>query len=63
MSMIDLVLAKRELLQYVQDVRVRLEGTCIKRIEVVNGNRRIKSEKLKEHQYKGRHVRVLRVRE
>ena len=67
--MIDLVLVKRDMLRYVQDVRavrgmgqdlhdhhavlckVRLVGEWIKRREVLVGARRIRSEKLREHQY------------
>ena len=30
----------------------RLGGACIKRREIVDGARRIRSEKLREHQYK-----------
>ena len=66
--MIDLVLVKRDILRFVQDVRavrgmghslsdqnvvlckVRLVGAWIKRGEVVVGARRIRSEKLREHQ-------------
>ena len=68
-SMIDLVLVKRDMLRYVQDVRVvrkmerslsdhhvvlckvRLLEVWIKKREVVVGARRIRSEKLREHQY------------
>ena len=63
-SMIELVLVKRDIMQYVQDVRtvggmglslsdhhVRLVGICIKRREVVVEVRKIRSEKLKEYQY------------
>ena len=67
-TMIDLVLVKKAMLCYVQDVmtvrgigrglschhvvlcKVRLVGTW-KRGEGVNGARRIRSEKLREHQY------------
>ena len=65
--MIDLVLGKKDMLCYVQDLRavremargllyhhvlckVRLEGTRIKRREVVNGTRSLRSDKLREHQ-------------
>ena len=75
--MIDLVLVKKAMLCYVQDVRavrgmgrglsdhhvvlckVRLVGTWIKRRKVVNGARRIRSEKLWECQYMERHVDLL----
>ena len=68
--MIDLVLVKKDMLRYVQDVRavrgmgrglsdhhvvlgkVGLVGTWIKRREVVVGGRWIRSEKLREHQYR-----------
>ena len=68
--MIGLVLVKKDLLRYVQDLRavrgigrdlsdhhvvlckVRLVGTWIKRREVINGARRIRSEKLREHQHR-----------
>ena len=64
-SIIDLVLVKKDMLRFVQDVRVgrgmgheisdhnivlckvRLVGTGIKRREVVDGARRIRSEKLR----------------
>ena len=76
-SMIDLVLVKRDILRYVQDVRVmrgmghdlsdhyvvlckfRLVGAWITRIEVVVEARRIRSEKLREHQYREGYVRSL----
>ena len=66
--MIDLVVVKRGILRYVQDVRwvrgmgrglsdhhvvlrkVRLVGAWIKRRAVVVGARRIRNEKLREHQ-------------
>ena len=69
-STIDLVLVKRDILRYVQDVRavrkmgrgfsehhvilckVRLVGEWIKRRGVVAGASRIRSEKLREHQYR-----------
>ena len=75
--MINLVLVKRNMLRYVQDVRavrgrgrglsehhavlckVRVVGAWIKRREVVVGGRRIKSENLKEHQYREGHARSL----
>ena len=67
--MIDLVLVKKDMLRYVQDVRVvrgmgrglsdhhvlckvRLVGAWIKRRELVIGARGIRSEKLREHQYR-----------
>ena len=67
-NMIDLLLVKRDMLRYVQDVRavrgmgcglsdhyvvlckVRLVWIWIKRRVVVVGARRIRSEKLREHQ-------------
>ena len=64
--MIDLVVVKRDMLQYEQDVRalrgmckVRLVGIWIKRREVVVGARRIKSKKLREHQYREGYARSL----
>ena len=75
--MIDMMLVKRDMLRYVQDVRmvrgmgrslsdnyvvlckVRLVGACFKRREVVVGTRRIRSEKLREHQYTEGYVRSL----
>ena len=69
-SMIDLVMVKRDMQWYVQDVRVRREigrglldqhvvlckvrlvEARIKRREVVVGAKRIRSEKLREHQYR-----------
>ena len=68
-SMLDLVLVKKDILLYVQDVRevkgmahglsyhnvvlckFRLVGAWIKKRKIVDGTRRIKSEKLKDHQY------------
>ena len=76
-SKIDLVMVKRDMLRYVQDVRtvrgmgsdlsdnyvvlckVRWVGAWIKRIEVVVGARMIRSEKLREHQYRKGYVRSL----
>ena len=73
--MTDLVLIWRDMLQYVQDVRVvrgmgqglsdhyivwckvRLVGAWIKRREIVVEARRIRSEKLREHQYRKRYAR------
>ena len=73
--MIDLVLVKKDMLHYVQDVRavrgmgrglsdhhvalciIRLIGTGIKRGELLVEARRIRSEKLREHQYKEGYVR------
>ena len=67
--MIYLVLVKKDMLRYVQDVRVvrgmgrclsdhhvvlckvKLVFTWIKKREVVNGTRRIRSDKLRSHQY------------
>ena len=72
--MIDLLLVKRDMLQYVQDVRtmgrdlsdhyvvlckVRLVGAWIKRREAVVGARRIRSEKLREHQCREGYARSL----
>ena len=75
MSIIDLVLVKKDMLHYVQDVKavkgmrrglsghhvvlckVRLVDTWIRR-EMVNGVRRIRSEKLREHQYIGIKVKM-----
>ena len=69
-STIDLVLVKRDMLHFEQDVRavrgmgrgisyhhvvlckVRLVGTWIKRREVVDRARRIRCEKLMEHQHR-----------
>ena len=59
-SMIDLVLVRRDMLRYMQDVRavrdhhvvlckVRLVGAWIKKRGVVVGARRIRSKKLREH--------------
>ena len=42
-----------ELSDHVILCKVRLAGGWIKRREVVNGARRIRSEKLREHQYRG----------
>ena len=68
-STIDLVLVKKDMFRYVQDVKavkgmgrrlsdshivlckVRLVGTGIKRREMVNRARKIRSEELREHQY------------
>ena len=68
--MIDLVLVKKDMLRYLQDVRavrgigrvhldhhdvlckVSLVRTWIKRREVMYGATRIRSEKLREHQYR-----------
>ena len=70
-SMIDLVLLKKDMLHYVQDLRaitgigrglsdhhvilckVKLVGVWIKRTEVMVGAKRNRSEKLREHQYRG----------
>ena len=65
-NMIDVVLVKRGMLLYVQDVRavrgisdhhyvmckVRLVGAWIKRRDVVVRASKIRSEKLREHQYR-----------
>ena len=67
-DMIDLVLVKRDIMHYVQDLvkgmgqclsghhvvlcKVRLVGAWIKRREVVDGARRFKNEKLWEHQFR-----------
>ena len=76
-SMMDLVLVKRDMLHYVQDVRVvkgmgrgisdhyvvlckvRLLGAWLKRRDVVVGARRIRSEKLRKHQYREGYARSL----
>ena len=76
-SMIDLMVVKRDMLQYVKDVRVvrgmgrglsdhyvvlwkvRLAGAWVKKREVVVRARRIRSEKLKEHQYREEYARSL----
>ena len=76
-SRIDLVMVKRDMLRYVQDVstvrgmgrglsyhyfvlfKVRLVGAWIKRREVVVGARRIRSKKLREHQYREGNARSL----
>ena len=75
--MIDLVMMKKDMLLYVQDVRavrgmgrglsdhhavlckVRLEGTWIKRRKVVVGPRKIRRDKLREHQYREGYARSL----
>ena len=75
--MIDLVLVKRNILRYAQDMRavreterglldhhvvlckVRLVGVWIKRREVVVRAKRIRSEKLREHQYREGYFRSL----
>ena len=44
---------------YVVLYKVRLVGAWIKRREVVVGARRIRSEKLREHQYRGGYARSL----
>ena len=63
-SMIDLVLAKKDMLHFVRGMgqgisdhhvvlcKFRLVGTWIKRREVVDGARMIRSEKLREHQHR-----------
>ena len=76
-SMTDLALMKRDMLQYVQDVRVvkgirqglsdpyvvickvRLVEAWVKRREVVVWTRRIRNEKLREHQYREGYARFL----
>ena len=73
--MIDLLLLKRDMLRYIQDVRVvrgmrrglsdhhvvpckvRLIGAWIKRRGVEVWGRGIKSEKLREHQYREGYTR------
>ena len=75
--MIDLVLVKRDMMRYVQDMRVvkgigrglsdhyvvlckvRLVGAWIKKREVVVGARRIRTEKLREHEYREGYARSL----
>ena len=62
MSMIGLVLVKKDMLYYVQYISI-VKGmgqglsdqhvyAWIKRREVVNGVREIRNEKLREHQYR-----------
>ena len=76
-SIIDLMLVKKDMLHFVQDVRavrgmgqgisdhhvvlckVRLVGTWIKWREIVDNARRIRSEKLREHQYREGYPRSL----
>ena len=76
-SMIDPVLVRRDMLQYVQDVKmvrrmgrglsdhhvvpheVRLVESGIRWREAVDGARRIRSEKLRKHQYKEGYSRSL----
>ena len=75
--MIDLVLVKKDMLHFMQDMRavrgmarafsdhhvvlckVRFVGTWINRREVVNGARRIRSEKLRELEYREGYARSL----
>ena len=74
-SIIDLVLVKKDMVCYVQDVRgmgkgisdhqvllrkVRLVGGWIKKREVVVGARRIRSEKLREGWYREGYARSLK---
>ena len=72
----DVVLVKKGMLRYVKGekserglsgrhvvlCKVRLVGAWIKRREVVNGARRIRSEKTREHQYKEAYVRCLEIK-
>ena len=76
-TMIDLVLVKKDMLRFVQDVRaargmgqgpsdylavlynIRLVWAWIKRREVLDGARRIRSEKLREHQDREGYARSL----
>ena len=59
-SMTDPVLVKKDMLHYVLDMRaVRLVGAWIKRREVVNGVRRTRSKKLREHQYREGYAKSL----
>ena len=74
-SMRDLVLVKKDMVRYVQDMKavrgmgrglsnhhaykVRLVGTLIKRRVIVDGARRIRSEKLKKHQCREGYARSL----
>ena len=44
---------------HVELCKVRFVGTWIKRREVVDGTRRIRSEKLREHQYREEYTRSL----
>ena len=74
-SMVDLVLVKKYILHYVKDVRgmgqglsdqhvvvckVRLVGAWIKGGEIVDGAKRIRSEKLREHQCREGYARSLK---
>ena len=69
-SMIDLVLVKKDMLKYEQDVRmvrgmeceIRLLRAWIKRRDVVIEDRRIRNEKLREHQYRQGYARSLEVK-
>ena len=76
-DMIDLVLVKKDVLCFIQDVRtvrrmgrgvsdhhvvlcnVRFVGTWIKRREIGDGDRRIRSEKLREQLYIEEYTRSL----
>ena len=69
-SMTDLMMVKKDMLRFVQDMRtvrgnskgnckVRLVRTWIKSREVGDGARRIRREKLKEHQYREGYARSL----
>ena len=77
-SMLDLGLVNKDMLRYVQDVRamgrdlsghhvvlckVMLVGAWLKRREVEVGARRIRSEKLREHQYREGYASFMRGRE
>ena len=75
--MIDLVLVRKDMQRYMQDVRtvrgmgqvlsdhyvvlckIKLVRTWIKRSDVVNEVRKIRSEKLREHQYREGYARSL----
>ena len=48
---------------YVVLCKVRLLGAWIKRRELLFGTRRIRGEKLREHQYREEYVRSLEVKE
>ena len=47
---------------YCLNCKVSLVGTCIKRRGVVDGARRIGSEKLREHQYREGYARSLKLK-
>ena len=53
MRMIDLVLGKKDMLRYVQDVRAVISDhhVVLFKVRLVDGARSIRSEKLRDHQY------------